>query len=171
MQFQVPQFIETEDKIIGPFTLKQFLYIGAAAILSFLSFFVMEPWLWLFVTMLLAAAAVALAFVKINGRSMITVIFSAFNYTWNPRVYVFKKAGSAPVVPQTPVLKGVYKKETGSLRDVGEQLSTSKNVIPKREKALPPLWNPFKEQANKTQYEAVRKIAGDKEIARKVDYR
>jgi len=28
MQFQVPQFIEIEDKIFGPLTLKQFLYFG-----------------------------------------------------------------------------------------------------------------------------------------------
>ena len=28
MQFQVPQFIEVEDKIFGPLTLKEFLYLG-----------------------------------------------------------------------------------------------------------------------------------------------
>ena len=27
MQFQVPQFTETETKLIGPFTLKQFLWL------------------------------------------------------------------------------------------------------------------------------------------------
>ena len=28
MQFQVPQFIEVEDKIFGPLTFKQFIYMG-----------------------------------------------------------------------------------------------------------------------------------------------
>ncbi|MFM2424198.1 MAG: hypothetical protein RLZZ70_589, partial [Candidatus Parcubacteria bacterium] len=28
MQFEVPQFIEIEDKIFGPLTWKQFLYVG-----------------------------------------------------------------------------------------------------------------------------------------------
>ena len=28
MRFQVPQFIEVEDKIFGPFTFKQFIYIA-----------------------------------------------------------------------------------------------------------------------------------------------
>ena len=46
MQFQVPQFIETEDKIVGPLTLRQFLYIGAAGLLSFLLFFVLKIWFW-----------------------------------------------------------------------------------------------------------------------------
>ena len=31
MQYQVPQFIETEDKVVGPFSLRQFAYVGAAA--------------------------------------------------------------------------------------------------------------------------------------------
>ena len=33
MQFQVPQFIEVEDKIFGPLTFKQFVYVlgGAGA--------------------------------------------------------------------------------------------------------------------------------------------
>ena len=35
MRFQLPQFIETEVKIVGPFTLKQFLWLaGGAAILT-----------------------------------------------------------------------------------------------------------------------------------------
>ncbi len=32
MRFQVPQFIETETKIVGPFTLKQFLYIALGSL-------------------------------------------------------------------------------------------------------------------------------------------
>ncbi|GAH87221.1 unnamed protein product, partial [marine sediment metagenome] len=32
MQFQVPQYIDIEDKVIGPFTIKQFLYIVVAAV-------------------------------------------------------------------------------------------------------------------------------------------
>ena len=28
MEYQVPQFIEVEDKIFGPFTLKQFIYVA-----------------------------------------------------------------------------------------------------------------------------------------------
>ena len=34
MQFQVPQFIETEDKVVGPLTLRQFMYIAGAGAAS-----------------------------------------------------------------------------------------------------------------------------------------
>ena len=36
MQFQVPQFIEIEDKIIGPFTVKQFIYLVGGAGMDFI---------------------------------------------------------------------------------------------------------------------------------------
>ena len=34
MMFSVPQFIDVEDKIIGPLTLKQFIYLAGGAGLS-----------------------------------------------------------------------------------------------------------------------------------------
>ena len=36
MQFQVPQFIEIEDKIFGPLTFKQFIYLAGGGGLCFL---------------------------------------------------------------------------------------------------------------------------------------
>ena len=38
MQFQTPQFIETENKIIGPLTLKQFFYLAVGFGVSFTFF-------------------------------------------------------------------------------------------------------------------------------------
>src|SRR3989344_2665997 len=35
MEYQVPQFIEVEDKIIGPLTLKQFIYLAGEAGFSY----------------------------------------------------------------------------------------------------------------------------------------
>jgi len=42
MQYQVPQFIEIEDKIFGPLTLKQFLYLAGGGGLCLL-FFTLLP--------------------------------------------------------------------------------------------------------------------------------
>jgi len=38
MRFELPQFIETEIKLIGPFTLKQFLWVGTGGAIIFLLF-------------------------------------------------------------------------------------------------------------------------------------
>ena len=57
MEYQVPQFIEVEDKIIGPLTLKQFIYIAGASGLCIV-FFVYLP---IIVALLLAAPVAGLA--------------------------------------------------------------------------------------------------------------
>ena len=36
MRYQVPQFTDIEDKIIGPFTIKQFVYVVGGAGMSFI---------------------------------------------------------------------------------------------------------------------------------------
>src|SRR3989344_9132943 len=96
MQFQVPQFIETEDKIIGPLTLKQFLYLGAAGFMVFLLYFILELWLWIIIAGVMLLTSATLAFIKINGRPIIVFLKSALNYVWNPKIYIFKTRAPKP---------------------------------------------------------------------------
>lgn len=91
MQFQVPQFIETEDKIVGPLTLRQFIYLAVAGLLVFLSFFILQTWLWLIVVIVLGGASAALAFIQINGRPMLVFTMNAFTYLWEPHSYVYSE--------------------------------------------------------------------------------
>ena len=80
MQFQVPQFVDVEDKIVGPLTLKQFLYIGGAVGLSMLLFFIVKLWLWLILSIFMISGAVALAMIKINGQPLIRIATSAIGF-------------------------------------------------------------------------------------------
>ena len=99
MQFQVPQFVEVEDKIVGPFSLKQFLYVGGAVGASLLLFFILTFWLWVVLSVFIIAGGVALALIKINGQPIIKVIMSAIGFYWRPQTYVWQqkkeKAGEA----------------------------------------------------------------------------
>lgn len=91
MQYQVPQFIETEDKIIGGvLTLKQFLIIAAAAGLSFLFYFIFASLAWILLTSVVGIIAIFIAFVKIQGRSVPTLVVAAFSYYWQPRFYLWQ---------------------------------------------------------------------------------
>jgi len=103
MQFQVPQFIETEPKIVGPLTLRQFLYIAAAGGLSFILFFSLQTWLWFIITSLLGTIAAVLAFVKYNGQPMHVIIVAAFKYLWHPRFYLWQEAKLKPKMPEVTV--------------------------------------------------------------------
>lgn len=91
MQYQVPQFIETEDKIIGGIlTLRQFLIIAAAGGISFLLYFLFSPFAWAFLTSILGLVAAGIAFVKVQGRSVPVIAKAAFNYYWSPRFYLWQ---------------------------------------------------------------------------------
>lgn len=90
MQFQVPQFLDVEDKIFGPLTLKQFLYLAGAGALSFILFFALEEWLWITFTVLLGAIAGSLAFVKYNGRPLVYMLMHALKFAWQPKMYLWQ---------------------------------------------------------------------------------
>ncbi len=78
MQYKVPQFIDVEDKIFGPLTFKQFLYLGGAGGIS-LIFITLLP-LWLAIPLMLPFAALGggLAFYKVDDRPLIVVLEHAF---------------------------------------------------------------------------------------------
>jgi hypothetical protein len=91
MRYQVPQFIEVEDKIFGPFTFKQFIYMAGGAGLCFIAYRTL-PLLWAILVMLPAGGfAAALAFYKPNNRPFVNTIESAFNYYITQKLYIWRK--------------------------------------------------------------------------------
>lgn len=103
MQYQVPQFIEIEDKIFGPLTIKQFIYLAGGAGLSYLVYSLINEYVpfWLVVILIIPIIgfAIALAFYKVNGKTFINVVESAVKYYIGSKLYIWKK-GERPVVQQ-----------------------------------------------------------------------
>jgi len=92
MQFQVPQFIEVEDKIFGPLTFKQFIYLigGAGACYLFwrlLPFYFSVP-----LVIGVGGLAVSLAFLKMNGRPFILALEAGFYYVIHSKLYLWNNA-------------------------------------------------------------------------------
>jgi len=170
MQFQVPQFIETEDRVVGPLTIKQFLYVAAAGSISFILFFFLKTGLWLFITFIVAVIALSLAFIKVNGRSLITIAIAAFSFYWKPHFYLWKGSGE-PGMAEPQSLRTPKLKQARSLLDnLWQQIKTSKQPVPKREKTIAPSILD-RVRSSKERFEMMRKITGEREIARRVDYR
>ncbi|MBU2037458.1 PrgI family protein [Patescibacteria group bacterium] len=91
MRFNVPQFIDIEDTIIGPLTLKQFfLLIGGGLVIVFL-WWLFELWFVLLIGVPLALVLAAAILIKINGRPLTKVFSAWFKYWINPRFYIWKK--------------------------------------------------------------------------------
>jgi len=89
MQFQIPQFIEVEDRIFGPLTFRQFVYLAGGAGAAYLLWRVLP----LFIAAPLIAAVVglasALAFFQYNGRPFILALEHGFSYLLHPKLYLW----------------------------------------------------------------------------------
>src|SRR3989344_8148223 len=91
MRFQIPQFIETEVKIVGPFTLYQFLWVAGGAAMLFLLFMFTKGFLFIALALPIAAIFIAMAFVKVDGVPLLVYASYGLSYILNPKKYVFKK--------------------------------------------------------------------------------
>ena len=109
-QYQVPQFIEVEDKIFGPLTIKQFIYLAGAGGLALICFTVLPLLLALPLAGLAVGIGAAFAFYQVNGRPLIVAAEHAFSYMLGHKLYLWKQRQSTPtqvVAKQAPVAPGV----------------------------------------------------------------
>ena len=126
MQFKVPQFIDIEDKVVGPLTFKQFAYLAGGGGLVYLSFRILPTLIALPVAGALAALALALAFIKYNEKPFIHTLEAFVRYYSKSRLYLWRKQPHKAVAPEAKI-------ETGSDRMLTESklktLSWSLDVI------------------------------------------
>ena len=91
MKYQVPQFIEIEDKIIGPLTIKQFTYLVGGGGMAFVSYTFTPIYLAVILIAVVIPLSLALAFYKINNKPFIDFLESAFVYYTKQNLYIWKK--------------------------------------------------------------------------------
>jgi len=94
MEYQVPQFIEVEDKVVGPLTLKQFIYIAGAGGLCVVFFAYVQIIFAFLLSALVVAFAAALAFYKVNGKPFVAVLEAGFNYYVKGKLFLWKHQDS-----------------------------------------------------------------------------
>lgn len=91
MEYQVPQFIEVEDKIIGPLTLKQFIYLAGGAGLCVVFFAYLNLVFAILLSIPVVALAAALSFYKVNGKPFIEVLEAGFTYYTGAKLFLWKR--------------------------------------------------------------------------------
>ena len=91
MKYQVPQFIEVEDKIIGPLTIKQFVYLVGGAGMSFIIYTFITFYIAIILIAIVVPLSIALAFYKINNKPFIDFLESAFIFYTKKNLYIWKK--------------------------------------------------------------------------------
>ena len=90
MKFQVPQFIETETKLIGPFTLKQFLWLASGGAILFLFYMILPSYIFFILAIPIGGLSISLAFVKINETPLVNYFSYGITYFMSPKQYIFK---------------------------------------------------------------------------------
>jgi len=105
-QFTVPQFIDVEDKIIGPITSRQFVILLAAAIIIAISYKIFDFTLFLTFAIIIFIIAVILGFVKINGRPFHFFLLNIIQTWRRPSIRVWNNR-LAPLIDEEriPTLK------------------------------------------------------------------
>jgi hypothetical protein len=97
MQFQVPQFIEVEDKIFGPLTFKQFIYLIGGAGACYLFWRLFPVYFSIPLIIVVGALAISLSFVQMNGRPFILSLESGFYYVIHSKLYLWNNT-QKPIV-------------------------------------------------------------------------
>ncbi len=90
MQFSVPQFIDVEDKIIGPFTLKQFGFIFGGGLIDVGLFKLLGLSIpFFFLAIPIALATLFFSFGSFNGKRIYDVIPIFLRFLSAPKQMVF----------------------------------------------------------------------------------
>ncbi len=103
MRFQVPQFIDVEDKIFGPLTFKQFVYLAGGGGLCAILFTLLPKFIAFLVSAPVAIFALALAFYKINSKPFVEIVEAFVTYTLGSKLYIWKKEEKKPVAGEREV--------------------------------------------------------------------
>lgn len=96
MQFKVPQFLDIEDKIFGPFTFKQFVYLVGGGGLCFIIYKLMGLLVGLIPMLAIAGFALALAFYRPNNKPLINMVESGFKFYTQNKLYLWKRRMKKP---------------------------------------------------------------------------
>lgn len=94
MQFEVPQFIEIEDKIFGPLTWRQFLYLGGGGLFAVVLFLTAPFIIFLVIGLPLGLLALALAFYPVNNQPFSKLLEAIYNFLIRKRVYHWKQSNN-----------------------------------------------------------------------------
>jgi len=90
-QLVVPQFIDVEDKILGPVTVRQFLILLAGGLLIFLAYKFADFALFITSLALICGLSLVFAFVKVNGQTFHYFLLNIGQTVRRPPLRIWRK--------------------------------------------------------------------------------
>lgn len=90
-KFIVPQFIDNEDKILGPVTVRQFILSLVAGFFIFIEYKLLRTGPFVFAAILTAAIGGTFGFVKVNGQPFHIFFINFVRTMSRPKLRVWDK--------------------------------------------------------------------------------
>lgn len=131
MEFQVPQFIEVEDKLFGPLTWKQFVYLVGGAGMCFILYHFLPLFLAILLMLPVGALVAALAFYKSNGKTFVQIAQAAIGYQFSQKLYLWRKEDKKPTASEPAASGGdlyIPKLSDSKLKDLAWSLDIKESV-------------------------------------------
>lgn len=129
MRFQVPQFIDIEDKIFGPFTFKQFVYLAGGAGSAYAIWKLLPTLIAVFLIIPIIGLALALTFYKVNGKSFVEILQAYVSYSTKSKLFIWKQRKAekkkkllTPEKPKEHPLSNIPKLTESRLSDISWSL-------------------------------------------------
>ena len=133
MQFSVPQFIDVEDKIVGPLTAKQTVYLIMGGGFLLLCFTLFNFVFFLVAFAIVAPLTLGFAFYRPKGITLARYLGNILEYFMTDHLYLWRRE------PEATMFKTVQKKHAATeeaaryvprsrIRDLASLLDTSSAV-------------------------------------------
>ncbi|MBI3671491.1 PrgI family protein [Candidatus Azambacteria bacterium] len=127
-QFQVPQFIDVEDRILGSITMRQFFIMLIPLGTAIALYFILTVWLMVIIAVPVAIVSAVFAFYKPNGLRFSRFIGSFLSFTFKPRLYVWKREEEATSLQEVEEKSAEKTKTSEGLKSKRGSLETGSKV-------------------------------------------
>jgi hypothetical protein len=125
MMTSVPQFIDVEDKVAGPFSWRQLGWMVGMGAVLFLLYTVLSSGMFYIAAVPIVILFFALAFYRPNGMALPQFVFYSVSFLFRPKVIVWERpvltqrqkttAGPAPAPVEVAPAKRVSLEEIAAL--------------------------------------------------------
>ncbi len=95
-QVVVPQFLDVEDKILGPITVRQFLELLVGGLIIAVFYKIFDFTLFILAGLAVLSITVVVAFARINGQPFHIFILNFIQTLRNPKLKIWKKSVEVP---------------------------------------------------------------------------
>ncbi len=105
LQYTVPQFIEKETKVVGPFSLKQSLYLLVPGTISFVLFYLVSFTAFLVISLIICSIGASFALLKIKNTPFPIFLRNFLLFLTKPKIYFWQKQKSNIQKPKKIIVK------------------------------------------------------------------